>query len=336
MADRNLREKSVFEVSKAAAKDSEAKDFRRLMGKYGAAMLLLFLNGRVIALLIMAALGVVGMVHEEITDFSYAMLMLANEIVSYAFPLVFCYLLFDKEARAVPIGNNYKRFSGDNFLLFAGGVAAGAGGTILTQLIFSLLNNLFGTPMPIDAFGSLSPDNLVRFLVFVLCICIISPICEEIIFRKYLLKPLRAYGDMAAALVSSVIFGLYHGNFDQFAYAAFAGFFYALIAIRSESIVPSIVFHAANNLLMTFGVYAPENLGNDFLDMLFSETSEVCGLLMDAIMFAGIISIIVLAFKGVFRLYTRSLYLSGKDMFKNAWSPLFIAGAAVMAAELVV
>ncbi len=334
MADRNLREKSVFEVSKTAAKDSETKVFRRLMGKYGAAMLLLFLNGRVIAVLIMVALGVTALIQQEITDFSYAMLMLSNEIASYAFPLVTFYLLFDKEARAVPLGNNYKRFSGDNFLLFAGSVAAGAGGTILTQLICSLLNSLFGTPMPVDAFGNLSPDNLLRFLAFALCICIISPICEEIIFRKYLLKPLRAYGDMAAALVSSIIFGLYHGNFDQFAYAALAGFFYALIAIRSESIVPSIVFHAANNLLMTFGVYAPENLGNDFLDMLFSEVAEICGLLMDIIMFAGIIALIVLAVKGVFKLYTRSLYLSGKDMFLKAWSPLFIVGAAVMVAEL--
>lgn len=334
MADRDLREKSVFEISRTAARDSEAKDFRRLMGKYGAAMLLLFLNGRVIAVLIMVALGITGLVQQEMTDFSYAMIMLSNEIASYAFPLVTCYLIFDKEARAVPVGNNYKRFTGDNFLLFAGSVAAGAGGSILTQLICSLLNRLFGTPMPVDAFGSLSPDNLPRFLAFALCICVISPICEEIIFRKFLLKPLRAYGDMAAALVSSVIFGLYHGNFDQFAYAALAGFFYALIAIRSESIIPSIVFHAANNLLMTFGVYAPEKLGNDFLDMLFSEISEVCGLLMDIIMFAGIIALIVLAVKGVFRLYTRSLYLSGKDMLKTAWSPLFIVGTAVMAAEL--
>ena len=306
------------------------------MGKYGAAMLLFFLNGRVIAMLIMVALGVVGMAHEEMTDLSYAMIMLSNEIASYAFPLVFCYLLFDKEAREVPLGNNYKRFSGDNFLLFAGSIAAGAGGTILTQLISSLLNKLCGTPIPTDAFGSLSPDNLSRFLVFALCICVVSPICEEIIFRKYLLKPLRAYGDMAAALVSSIIFGLYHGNFDQFAYAALAGFFYALIAIRSESIIPSIVFHAANNLLMTFGVYAPENLGNDFLDMLFSEISEVCGLLMDIIMLAGIIALIVLAVKGVFKLYTRSLYLSGKDMFLKAWSPLFITGVAVMVVELII
>ena len=59
-----------------------------------------------------------------------------------------------------------------------------------------------------------------------------------------------------------------------------------------------------------------------------------CGLLMDIIMFAGIIALIVLAVKGVFRLYTRSLYLSGKDMLKTALSPLFIAGAAVMVVEM--
>ena len=88
MADRDLREKSVFEISRTAARDSEAKDFRRLMGKYGAAMLLLFLNGRVIAVLIMVALGITSLVQQEMTDFSYAMIMLSNEIASYAFPLV--------------------------------------------------------------------------------------------------------------------------------------------------------------------------------------------------------------------------------------------------------
>lgn len=69
---------------------------------------------------------------------------------------------------------------------------------------------------------------------------VMAPICEEILFRKILIDRIRLYGDKAAILVSSVVFGLSHGNFYQFFYAFGIGLVLAIFIFRRGSFaIPS-------------------------------------------------------------------------------------------------
>lgn len=60
---------------------------------------------------------------------------------------------------------------------------------------------------------------------------------------------LKPYGQGFAIVMSSVIFGLIHGNLGQIPFAIAGGMFFAYLAVYSGSLIPSIILHGLNNLL---------------------------------------------------------------------------------------
>ena len=59
--------------------------------------------------------------------------------------------------------------------------------------------------------------------LLILLTVILAPLFEELIFRKLLLDRLSVYGSKFAIIITAVAFGLFHGNLDQFFYAALVG-----------------------------------------------------------------------------------------------------------------
>ena len=62
-------------------------------------------------------------------------------------------------------------------------------------------------------------------------------------FRKILIDRVRKYGELPAILISGVMFGLFHGNFTQFFYAAGLGILFAWIYVRTGKIIHTIALH---------------------------------------------------------------------------------------------
>ena len=85
---------------------------------------------------------------------------------------------------------------------------------------------------------------------------ILAPIFEEIFYRKLVIDRLRRYGDLAAILMSGLLFGLIHGNFSQFFYASFIGVVFGYIYLRTGKLRYTIALHMAVNLIG--GVYVTE------------------------------------------------------------------------------
>ncbi len=76
-----------------------------------------------------------------------------------------------------------------------------------------------------------------------------APIMEEVLFRGLIFRRLRTYCKFPVALiVSSLIFGLCHGNILQFFYAFLLGLLMGLLYERFRTLLAPIVFHAAANL----------------------------------------------------------------------------------------
>ncbi len=90
---------------------------------------------------------------------------------------------------------------------------------------------------------SISP--LASFLFMVIA----APIMEEYIFRKLLIDRTVKYGEGLAIVLSGVIFGLFHGNLNQFAYALILGCFYGFIYTRTRNVVHTILLHMLNNFV---------------------------------------------------------------------------------------
>lgn len=76
-----------------------------------------------------------------------------------------------------------------------------------------------------------------------------APVVEELIFRGLCYGRLRsAMGIIPAAVVSALIFGIYHGNLVQAIYAFALGILLALVYEHFDGLFPAVWFHVSANL----------------------------------------------------------------------------------------
>jgi membrane protease YdiL (CAAX protease family) len=90
--------------------------------------------------------------------------------------------------------------------------------------------------------------SVLQFLLMLLMGGIVVPIGEELLFRGILFAWLRRWGLPLSVIVSSLLFGLFHGFSFVFFTAAILGAMLALLYEWSGSLWPPIIAHAANNL----------------------------------------------------------------------------------------
>lgn len=123
-----------------------------------------------------------------------------------------------------------------------------------------------GVSVPsLDGFGYIG----VLFVVAVL-----PAIFEEIFFRGILLKGLKQFGEVFAILLCGALFSLYHKNPAQTVYQFACGVAFALVAIRSGSILPTVISHFFNNALIITMTKFGWSLDSIYLPFLI--TSIVC------------------------------------------------------------
>lgn len=120
---------------------------------------------------------------------------------------------------------------------------------LLAQLVANNLT-LIGIENKTYDLPDTNPEiNLFYIFVQVLCTAIVPAISEEFFFRGALLGALKPYGQGFAIVMSSVMFGLIHGNLAQIPFAIAGGLFFAFVTVYSGSLIPSMILHGINNLL---------------------------------------------------------------------------------------
>ena len=91
----------------------------------------------------------------------------------------------------------------------------------------------------------------------ILVVGILAPIFEELIFRKLLIDHVVKYGEWIAVFLSGLMFGMFHGNFQQFFFATGIGLLYAYIYVRTGKVWYTILLHMTVNLttsVITVGI----------------------------------------------------------------------------------
>lgn len=85
------------------------------------------------------------------------------------------------------------------------------------------------------------------FVLQVLLIAVLPPIVEEFVFRGLFFHTYRKLGIFAGALVSGIVFGLFHLNLNQFFYATVMGVVFAYLVEATGSLWASMLAHFAIN-----------------------------------------------------------------------------------------
>lgn len=139
--------------------------------------------------------------------------------------------------------------------------------TMLLTAILPLLPNLYESYM--ELMETLQPDD-ENNVFMVLCVCLLAPIGEELIFRGLTLRIMRkAFPWQVAVIIQAVLFGIYHLNLVQGTYAALLGLFMGYLAYRYNSIVPGILLHISiNSLSYVVGYLLPDSLEGHTVIML--------------------------------------------------------------------
>ncbi len=88
------------------------------------------------------------------------------------------------------------------------------------------------------------------FPLQILCLGILIPICEELVFRGLMFRRLRQGNSfLAAALYSSVVFGFLHANMVQMLYGFTLGFTFCYLYEKYGSVRAPVCAHIASNIL---------------------------------------------------------------------------------------
>lgn len=92
----------------------------------------------------------------------------------------------------------------------------------------------------------LRTENVLLLGVF--HIGIVPAVCEEIMYRGYILRALeKSWGITAAIIISGLIFGAYHLQPSNLLPLATLGVFLAYVTYISNSLIPAMVAHFVNN-----------------------------------------------------------------------------------------
>ena len=116
------------------------------------------------------------------------------------------------------------------------------------SLIGSALNDLVYRVAGLEPVDMVTETfDMLPLSVVLLGACILGPVCEELLFRGLLAGRLARYGQKPAALVSALLFGLYHANLSQFFYAFALGLLLAYVYFYTGSLKAPILLHMLFN-----------------------------------------------------------------------------------------
>lgn len=116
----------------------------------------------------------------------------------------------------------------------------------IVNMAYGIMMDVFGisSSMTAEPFTSVF-DGVSNFIA----LCIFAPIFEEILFRGVFLSNHMKFGGWCGCIVSALFFALFHLNHEQMPYAFAAGLLLALVALKSGSLIPSILIHVGINFL---------------------------------------------------------------------------------------
>lgn len=179
-----------------------------------------------------------------------------NELLSTAFS---CMTPIVSETAAILVGLKILKFTPPDFKKlstrdgYGGGTVAKlvtlciglqTAAALLTQIITMILDSfgLRGRTIDLSATTSFGANVFMFFYA-----CLLGPVLEELLYRGVLLQSMRKYNERFAIFLSAVIFGLMHENYQQFILGFLLGIPLAVVAVKYNSLVPSIITHIIVN-----------------------------------------------------------------------------------------
>ncbi|GKX30617.1 hypothetical protein SH1V18_30970 [Vallitalea longa] len=126
-------------------------------------------------------------------------------------------------------------------------IICGIGINISIDGILTLINIYDLVPKYEQLMTSISNNE---FYATIICVGILSPIFEELLYRGIILNKLRTgFSVFGAVMIQAIFFGIGHMNLVQGTYAFLIGIIFGYVVIWTGSLYSSIILHITINVL---------------------------------------------------------------------------------------
>jgi len=126
----------------------------------------------------------------------------------------------------------------------------------------------FGVEYSVDRADD--PNGVLGFLITFISTAIIPPLVEEFGCRGFILGSLKKFGDGFSIIVSSFIFGLIHGNFEQIPFAFLVGVILGFATVKSGSIWIAVIIHAINNAISVCADFLLRFVDSEYINVFYN------------------------------------------------------------------
>lgn len=223
--------------------EEEKRSMRRCFSRCGWGTFVLVASGLLFALLFTFIIILVDPSKTGAVPFYNKNLLLFNELFVALSTLCGAIVLL-KMPKAKPEHNkmSLKSFLAVLCICFC----IGAVGNVIGNIWLTVWNGITGNDVTnelAEILASISPWQMI------LCTAVLAPILEELFFRKLLIDRMNKYGELAAIVISALLFGLFHQNFSQFFYAFGLGLVFGYVYCRTGSYLLVTLFHMVFNFV---------------------------------------------------------------------------------------
>lgn len=237
-----MEENIVEAASDNSAAPSKIPGFKSVCLKLGIMMIIIFVSRGAESIL-------VSLAHEWFVGFGSDAAYIIETLLSFLF--LYIIPICCSIALLKPRGMCGRIYRKPEFFSSAMGMfPAFYGMALMVNLLTMLASKLFEDTDLYKSFNTvneLKPDNMLCAGILLFQLVVIAPLFEEFWFRGIVMESLRPYGNGFAILVSGLLFGLTHANFNQFFYATVLGICLGYIAVSTKSIVTTTIMHAMFN-----------------------------------------------------------------------------------------
>lgn len=160
------------------------------------------------------------------------------------------------------------------------------------------------------------------FVLNLFTIAVLPALLEEMVWRGYILRSLRAYGDGFAVVVSALLFSLMHGNLRQIPFAFIVGLFLGYLYVQTNNIWIPILVHFINNSISTVMEYLSFFCSPEFISWL------TVYVIYGGLILLGLLSVLILllAYRDKMKLRKNGSGLSVVGRYRALFTtPMFVS-----------
>ena len=107
------------------------------------------------------------------------------------------------------------------------------------------ISRMFSVAAINDTMLNITQNNSYLFALF--CVAFVPCVMEEIVYRGLFYQGYRRVNPLGAAFLSAFLFGVLHGNLNQFCYAFVMGIIFAFVIEATDSILSTMIIHFIMN-----------------------------------------------------------------------------------------